>query len=472
MKLIFINGLLCISLLWCSWQPAVCDEYDTCIVEKIEGRNEQEAPLMGWNSFDSYGVYLHEKAAFENLEELAKKYKKFGYEYFVIDNGWFGEYNLQPGTIFSAELHASDVHINQNGLLQPSKCYFPNGFSALITRCHELGLKFGLHLMRGIPRKAVRLNLPIKGTSWHARDIADTMDICNWCPYNYGVDMTKPGAQEFYNSLVDQLAEWGVDFIKADDIVPYPKEIEGLAEAIRQSGRDIKLSLSPGKKADPANVNVYNSADMLRVTTDIWDTARDIDKCFNAWEKWSEKTQYDFWIDMDMIPFGQLQLMSPIDSCSKNIETVQYAGRGNTRKSQLTVNQQLTFITLRALSASPLMIGGDLPSMDEYSYRLLTNREMLRCNQNGVIGRRIYHVDKIQVWKVVEKYSNNGWIGIFNRSKETQSVCLSSENLKISLKSKLKDIWNDTPISWKGNELSLYIPSEGVIFIRYSMDTD
>lgn len=142
-------------------------------------RNDQAAavrpvaarPPMGWNSFDSYGVYLHEKAAFANVEAMARKLKPAGYEYFVVDNGWFGEYHLREGTLYPNEKHASDVRIDEYGLLQPSETYFPNGLKPLIDRTHALGLKFGIHLMRGIPRKACKQNTPIKGMSFFAGDV-------------------------------------------------------------------------------------------------------------------------------------------------------------------------------------------------------------------------------------------------------------------------------------------------------------
>jgi alpha-galactosidase len=270
-------------------------------------------PPMGWNSFQSYGVYLHEKAALANLEAMARLLKPYGYEYFVVDNGWFGEYTLRPGTIYAAEKHAHDVRMNEYGFFLPSKVYFPHGFAALVARCHELGLKFGVHLMRGIPCKAYELNLPIKGTAYRARDVADTdpNKQCKWCLYNYRVDMTRPGAQAWYDGLIQHVADMGVDFIKYDDIVPYPDEVEAVAKAIQKTSRPIMLSLSPGGMVDPNAINSFRMANMLRVTGDIWDEQRDLDLCFAAWRRWQGKAQPGFWIDMDMIPFGQLQLMSP-----------------------------------------------------------------------------------------------------------------------------------------------------------------
>lgn len=447
---------------------------------KSEQKEEKLAltPPMGWNSFDSYGVYLHEKAAMANLEAMAEKLKPFGYDYFVIDNGWFGEYLLKTGTIYPAEKHASDVNINKYGLLQPSKTYFPNGIKQIADRAHELGLKFGVHLMRGIPRKAVKQNTPVKGTQYHAQDIADTTSICSWCKYNYGVDMSKPGAQEFYNSLVDQLAAWGVDFIKADDIVPFPKEIEGLANAIAQCGRPMVFSLSPGGNVDVNAIDYFKRGNMLRATHDIWDEQKGIDQSFNAWEKWQGKEQPGFWIDMDMIPFGTLQMMSPksdvlekskdeLDIAPRKEKSIMLAGKGWTRKSEFNKNQMYTFITLRALAASPLIMGGDLPTLDDFSLSLITNKDMLECNQNGVMGKLVLDQDSIEVWNTKQKSSNNGWIGIFNRTTEPVSFVMGKEKLGIdeSIKYLLTDVWMKKNLSIGDKEI---IEPNGVIFIRYA----
>lgn len=402
-------------------------------------------PPLGWNSFDSYGVYLHEEAAMANLEAMAEKLKPFGYEYFVIDAGWFGEFDLQPGTIYPAEKHAKDLNINEFGILQPSQCYFPHGLKAISDRCHELGLKFGIHLMRGIPREAVELNTPVKGTKYHARDIADTINICKWNHQNYGVDMSKPGAQEFYNSVIEQMADWGVDFLKYDDIVPHPREVEAVSRAIKKSGRTILLSLSPGGSVDPEALDFFKKGNMLRVTHDIWDEQKGIDQCFDAWRLWQGKEEPGFWIDMDMIPFGQLQLMSPkpeklddditeddVKELKRNGELTNIellAGKGWTRWSEFSKDQMYTFMTLRALSASPLMMGGDLPSLDEFSLSLITNTDVLECNQNGVMGSLVYEKEGVESWKTPDRDSDGGWIGIFNRNLEKVEIKVSEEIL-------------------------------------------
>lgn len=441
-----------------------------------------QTPPMGWNSFDSYGVYLHEEAAMANLEAFAEKLKPHGYEYYVIDAGWFGEFELRPGTIYPAEKHAKKMNFNEYGLLQPSETYFPNGLQPIIDRCHELGLKFGLHLMRGIPREVVRRNLPIKGTNYTAAEIADTTSICRWNDQNYGVDMSKPGAQEFYNSLINQMAEWEVDFIKYDDLVPFPEEIKGIAKAIENCGRPIVYSLSPGGDVDPDHVDAFKTAHMLRVTPDIWDEQLGIDQCFASWRKWTGKEKPGFWIDMDMIPFGKLQLMNPKPEGIKGHESKGelmkmmdagelekmelLSGKGFTRWSEFTKDQMFTFITLRALSASPLMMGGDLPTLDDFSLKLITDKNVLECNQNGIMGHLVHEGDGIEIWNTPKKNSKDGWIGIFNRTDSIITVSPEKSNLGFNNESQyeLRDVWNEMKVT----TLDFEINPHGVVFLAYA----
>jgi alpha-galactosidase len=428
-------------------------------------------PPMGWNSFDSYGVYLHEAAAYANLEAMAVKLKPHGYEFFVIDNGWFGEYTLQEGTIFPAEKHAHDVHINEFGHFQPSEVYFPNGLKPIADRTHELGLKFGVHLMRGIPRKAYEQNLPIKGTDYTARDIANTAaeENCTWCTYCYGVDLSKPGAQEWYDGLIQHIADMGVDMIKYDDIVQHPDEVEAVAKAIAKTGKPILLSLSPGKDASQSEeaVRSFMMGNMLRVTGDVWDNQRGINHGFAAWRKWAGYSKPGFWIDLDMIPFGNLMLMTPPrKDGAKKQKAVRLAGVGSRRVSGFSKPQMFTFITMRALSASPLMMGGDLPTLDAFSLSLITNPEMLACNQNGVMGSLMFEEGGLETWKVEKKGAKGeGWIGVFNRTSRKKEFKIIPEILGLDGSGyTLADVWSDEK---KIMGQTIKLNANGVLFVKF-----
>lgn len=425
-------------------------------------------PPLGWNSFDSYGVYASEETMRANLDAMAEKLKPAGYQFFTIDAGWYGEYTLIPGTRYAAEPHASDVNLDAWGRCEPSHCYFPNGFQSLIDRCHGLGLKFGLHIMRGIPRKAVDLNLPIHDSHYRAADVADRAATCSWCHYNYGVDMTRLGAQDWYDSVVRKLAEWGVDFIKADDITGFPAEIEAMVKAISRSGRPIVLSLSPGGKGGPvtrANLPVYRTANMLRITGDVWDDRYSLQVGFDAWHEYENDAGDGFWPDLDMIPFGQLQLMSPPREA-----TAALSGKGTCRWCRLSRPQAYSFITQRALAASPLIVGGDLPTLDELSLGLLTHPGMLECNQNGAVGRRMYAGNGVDVWKAPRRNDRHeGWVGVFNRDEsEPRTLELSADLLGVPATSRLHNVWDGRFVGDLTDILKITVDPDDVAFLKYT----
>ncbi len=448
-----------------------------------EKLNLAEKPPLGWNSFDSYGVYLHEEAAYANLEAFAEKLKPFGYEYFVIDAGWFGEFSLIPGTIFPAEKHAKIVALDEYGRLEPSKTYFPNGIKPIIDKAHQQGIKFGIHLMRGIPRLAYELNTPVLGTELHARDIADTTSICSWNHQNYGIDMEKPGAQEYYNSVYQKLAEWGVDFVKVDDLVHYPKEIIAIGKAISKTGRPMIYSLSPGGTTNLKDLPYYKEAHLIRITSDIWDDSQSINRSFEAMKIWQGRGFSGFWPDLDMIPFGQLQLMKPEEYKSLSQANENLAGKGYNRWSQFSQAQMRTFITQRAIFASPLMVGGDLPTLDEYSLKLITNKDMLSCNQNSQPATLMSDNDSIEVWvTAVPDLKIRGWAAIFNRSNKSKEIFISKKRLglvsfyntkndnaeKIIQNSFLvKNIWEESELILQNEEVKMSIPPNDVVFLHF-----
>ena len=224
-------------------------------LQAAQSMNE-DAPALGWNSYDCYGTHINEQLTNENLDAFIDKLKPHGYEYFVLDAGWYSHYDLKPGEIWPTDGDLVHLSYDEFGRFIPSPVLFPNGLNGIIDRAHQNGVKFGLHMMRGIPREAVKKNLPIKGSKYFAQDIADTADICSWSTLMYGIDMNKPGAQEYYNSVLELMAGWGVDFIKYDDIVHKPAEINAVVKALEKTSQDITLSISPGDDINPEHYEV------------------------------------------------------------------------------------------------------------------------------------------------------------------------------------------------------------------------
>ena len=209
-------------------------------------------PPMGWNSWDCYGASVREDEVRGNAEYMAKHLKPYGWEYVVVDIQWY-----EPGAVSSRYRPFVPLEMDEYSRLIPAANRFPSaaggkGFKPIADYVHSLGLKFGIHIMRGIPRQAVHANTKIKGTNARARDIAHTNSICPWNTDMYGVDPNKEGAQEYYNSLFELYAEWGVDYVKVDDIAAsrlygiHAEEIAMIRRAIDHCGRPMVLSLSPG----------------------------------------------------------------------------------------------------------------------------------------------------------------------------------------------------------------------------------
>lgn len=429
---------------------------------------KKNAPFLGWNSYNCYGSHINEKYTMENLEAFIEKLKPHGYEYFVLDAGWYQHYELKPLENWPTDGDKKNLSYDKYGRLIPSLAYFPNGLKTIIDFAHKHRIKFGLHLMRGIPREVVKKNLPIKGTRYSARDIVNMNDTCNWSSLNYGIDMSKSGAQEYYDSVLELLADWGVDFIKYDDIVHKPKEINAVANAIEKAGRDIVLSISPGDDIDSENYKIYQRVDMIRISRDIWDLQEDIDISFERWEKALPYANNGFWLDLDMIPFGHIRINYPM---TKN---KLHSTRGYERMDYFTYTQKKTFITQRAMAASPLFMGGDLNSSPSIVFELITNSDMLSCNQNGITGELVTRIsdysEKVDVWKTPHKTNaDEGWIGIFNRKSYSELIRINKEalGLRTGMSYTLYDIWGKKIID-DSESFVFEIPANDVIFIKYS----
>jgi hypothetical protein len=426
-------------------------------------------PPLGWNSYDSFGCFINERRALENLEVFVRRLKPHGYEYFVLDAGWFRHYEL-GGREFPGRHDPYRVLHDEFGRPVPSPHFFPQGFRRLADACHAAGVRFGVHMMRGIPRAAVEANTPVRGAAQRARDIANPADTCSWCPDNYGIDMARPGAQAYYDSLVELLAGWGVDFIKYDDIVPSPPEVNAVVDALGRCPRDIVLSLSPGNGHNADGWPAYFRANMIRTSGDIWDSREDFRWPFDRWLDFVpliDKLPAGCWFDMDMIPFGELQVWNP--PAGEAVGDIQMNGRGSRRMSGLNSAQKRTFMTMRALAASPLMMGGNLPGTDEESFALLTDPEMLACNQNGVTGRLATCTDWTCTWLTPHRNrAGAGWFGVFNRDGQNpREIVADAAVLGVPPQSRLFDVWNRRPLGDLKAPLRMTLGPDEVLFVRY-----
>ena len=375
-------------------------------------------PPMGWNSWDAYGLTITEDQFRANVKVLATELKPSGYNYAVIDEGWFffnpqdrphpdtliyaidanGRYVPVPARFPSAKAGApglaSETWVQPTGVPAPklSATIQPTSFKPLGDYVHSQGLKFGIHIVRGIPRASVERNLPIANSAFHATDAADTADACPWDPTNWGIKDNAAG-QAWYDSLLSQYAGWGVDLLKVDCIASHPykaDEIRMIRRAIDKTGRPIVLSLSPGPTSLDNAAEVGQLANMWRISDDFWDmwsNARPFPQSlsgqFSKIASWAQYAKPGNWPDADMLPLGELR---PVP------------GDGKPRTTRLTPTEQQTLLTLWSMARSPLILGANLTLLDDATLKLLTNPDVIRTDRTATRSGQVMHNGDIIAW--------------------------------------------------------------------------
>jgi len=366
-------------------------------------RSPAPTPPMGWNSWDSYGTTVREEQVKANADWMAAHLARYGWRYVVVDIQWY-EANAQghdykPG---------APLTMDEYGRLMPALNRFPSsangaGFKPLADYVHDKGLKFGIHIMRGIPRQAVDRNLPIEGTPYHAADIADRENGCRWNPDMWGVDTARPGAQGYYDSIAKMYAAWGVDFIKADDMGSHlyqPAEIKALSLAIHKTGRPMVLSISPGPAPISEAAFFQKYSQMWRISDDFWDDWKLLRRQFDYTRDWASQVgENNTWPDADMLPFGRLRVTD---------------AEGGGTASRFTPDEEQTVMTLWSIFRSPLIFGGDLPSNDAATTALITNEEVLDVDQHSRGGHEVLDRGDFRVWVANGASSGEYFVAIFN----------------------------------------------------------
>src|SRR5271170_4825804 len=418
-------------------------------------------PPMGWNSWDAYAQNITEAQVKKNADFVARKLKQYGWNYIVIDEGW---YLPDPGP--STEVNKGFV-MDAYGRFLPSVSRFPSaagddGFKALGEYLHAEGLKFGIHILRGIPKEAVAKNLPIADSGFHAVDAADRSDTCPWNTYNYGVKDNAAG-QAYYDSLAKQYAGWGVDFLKVDCIADHPykgDEIRMIRQALDKTGRPIVLSLSPG----PTNVShaeeVRKYAEMWRISDDFWDHwgvwpkhefSQGLLAQFATAAKWAPYTGDGHWADADMLPIGYL---GP------------HPGEGEVRESMFTHDEARTLLTFWSIFRSPLMIGGNLMASEGFTLSLLTNPEIIAVDQHSLGNHLEITNEREVIWTARCSDSSGFYVAVFNVSDTAQTFRHSWKDLGFADQPyRLRDLWQRKELG-EADRLQVTIPAHGALLYQ------
>ena len=427
-----------------------------------------QTPPMGWNSWDGYGTTINEVQVKANAQWMAEHLKAFGWQYVTVDMEWFVSNPTAEGNSKTFQ-----YSLDQNGRYTPAVNRFPSaangaGFKPLADYIHSLGLKFGIHILRGIPKQAVVKKLPIADSSYSTADGANSSDTCPWNFDNFGTNPAHPAAQAYYDSIATLYASWGVDLVKVDCISSHPyngDDIRMIREALDKAGRPVVLSLSPGPAPVEKLDEMRKYAQMWRISDDIWDIwhndapyPKGLGDQFENVAKWAAKSEPGHWPDADMLPFGRL---GPAP------------GWGEPRDTLLSHDEQRMLMTLWVIFPSPLMVGGELPSADAWTLSLLTNPEVIAVDQHSsgnhpVIPAEGINTPKTVVWLAQSTSENEQYVAVFNRSKSRVVVRYEWKDLGLAGKTyKLRDLWEHKNLG-PASALTATLPSHGSLLYRLS----
>lgn len=410
-------------------------------------------PPMGWNSYDYYDTNVTEADVLANAEFMSKHLKPYGWEYVVVDIQWYA-YNTASMRDRFQYIPFGKNEMDEFGRLLPCPDKFPSsvngaGFKPLADKIHALGLKFGIHIMRGIPRAAAQNHLPILGTDVTADMVADPSSIAPWNPDMYGIRNCEAG-QKYYESILELYAAWGVDFIKCDDICAtgFGKErqynerheVEMLHKAIVHCGRSIVLSLSPGPALVTESWHYKKYANMWRITDDFWDNWETLLDMFDRCEKWQDHVSHGCYPDCDMLPLGKVG---------------KYFGQE--RDTLFTREEQKTMMTLWCIFGSPLMLGAEMTMLDDWTLSLLQNEELLRLENGRFVSKQVLRDKEKCVWASVDPKTGEHYIALFNLKNEEQEITVSCEECRdmfpdgyfVFDAEKMVEVWSQTLIMVK-----------------------
>lgn len=389
---------------------------------------------MGWNSWDSYGLTVTEPEFKANATVLAQRLAQHGWIYAVVDEGWYLK-NPQAGP------GHFEFTLDSNGRYIPAPGRFSEGLKGLADWTHALHLKFGIHIIRGIPREAVAKNLPIAGSHFRAADAANKSDTCRWNGDNYGLKANAAG-QAYYDSVARLYADWGVDLLKIDCISSRPyldDEIHMISRALQRTGRQIVLSLSPGPTPLDKAADASQYANMWRISDDFWDHWKQWTEPNRAWSQgalaqfttaaqWAGKGSPGHYPDADMLPFGYLGPRP---------------GFGAARTSGFTHDEERTVITLWSIMQSPLIMGGNLTKLDPFTESLLNNDEVLAANQHARNGHPLVNDAQRAVWMAYPESGGGAYLALFNLQDSPQTIAYPLQNLGVGGTSySVRDLWN------------------------------
>lgn len=451
-----------------------CNNYSSATKKEVRGHDKKaQTPPMGWNSWNSLDFRATEADIKNVADYMSENLLEYGWEYVVIDAGWYYPSEI---TCNDGKMDNIPQNIDEYGRLIPDVNKYPGsadnkGFKELADYIHSKGLKFGIHIMRGIPWNAAASNFTVKGSDYITSEIADTENTCEWNKSMHGIKDYK-SAKAYYRSLIELYSDWGVDFIKADDMIRplYEHELKGLADAIEEINPDIVLSLSPGKAKIADAQKLSKNSEMWRVSNDFWDDWDYVVPMFQLLKDWTPYRSYANWPDADMLPFGKLRKNGGDEWVASLLKDEPESIINE--YSRLTPDEIYTVMTLWTIAKSPLMLGGYLPENDELTNNLITNKKAIKVNQHSKNSKEVYNRDNIVVWKAsCADSEETTYLAAFNLSDNKREINIGFEELGYGNDLfRAQDIWQNKNLGILLNAVDFEINGHGARFFELNKE--
>ncbi|MFJ5302326.1 glycoside hydrolase family 27 protein [Streptomyces sp. NPDC088350] len=409
-------------------------------------------PLLGWSSWS----FVRSDPTARTIEAQAKALKdsglaKNGFVYVDVDDFWY----RCPGS--------QGPDVDQYGRWVTDPVEFPprgaeNGIQVVADYVHSLGLKFGLYVTPGISKQAVARNTAIKGSRYHARDIATTTKESNYnCGGMVGIDYAEPGARTYLDSWAGQFAGWGIDYLKIDGVgTSDQQDVRAWSDALRHTGRPIHLELSN-------SLDIDNAATWKELSNG-WRTGGDIE-CYCGAD--SGSYPLTTWASVAS-RFDQVAAWAPYGGPGgyNDYDSLEI---GNGDNDGLTPDERRTQMSLWSLAAAPLVLGTDLTRLDPLDLALLKNTDVLGVDQDGVDAERISSDASSQVFAKTEP-DGDVVVGLFNTGPAPREVATSAAALGLPSARgyALRDLWSRR-LTESAGRFAADVPPHGVVLYRVTV---
>jgi hypothetical protein len=408
-----------------------------------------ETSYQGWSSFSQQTIssnFLTQANITAQSDALfASGLQAHGFNYINMDSGWQGSFDAYGRPI-------------------PNSTTFPD-ITALVSHIHGNGQKAGIYWIPGVEYPAVVANSPILGTQYHIQDIlvvpytaGNAFGAPGTSPYHYKIDFTKPGAQEYINSVVNLFASWGIDAIKLDAVTPGSysynlsiddrADVAAWAKAIAQSGRPIWFTISWALDQDYLSV-WQQFANARRIEGDI-----DCEGNCSTITNWAMAS----WRFYDLVGWQNAAGPSIGWNDLDSLEVM------NNTTSGLNYEERQSVTTLWAMANAPMYLGGDLTTLDAFGKQLLTNDEVIAIDRSAHPAKQALGGDT-PVW-VSDMGDGNYYVAVFNLNAFPSRVVVPWNSLGFAHASRVRDLWNHSELGSLDRGFGTTILGHGVRLLK------